>query len=243
VKRGVNGDAAKCTNTMIPNENNVNTKDLMDSFDSAKNLFTPEYLFIQEKVMKFKDQVGVHNMDLKETKKNAKADFHSVSATEKEKWEAAARAHLERHQRIPYIIRDVVRKNAPITYHGIANALGHWSSASTIQRWITSREGYKQYSDKVIPLLTQAQKEKHVVFAKHLLNNWSRGQGKYLLIHFDEKWFLGMLMWMTAKTFQGDEENVMKIYHTSETMSIAAVGMAFEDSLENGGIGVKMLFH
>ena len=53
-------------------------------------------------------------------------------------------------------------------------------------------------------------------------------------------------MRMTAKTFQGVEHNVMKIYHKchiSKTMGIAVVGMAFEDSLENGGIGVKMLFH
>jgi hypothetical protein len=31
--------------------------------------------------------------------------------------------------------------------------------------------------------------EKHVSFAKHLCNNWGLPRGKYLWIHYDEKWF------------------------------------------------------
>jgi hypothetical protein len=51
---------------------------------------------------------------------------------------------------------------------------------------------------------------------------------------------------MTAKTFDGVVQNVMKIYHkchVSKTMGIAVVAMAFEDSLENGGPAVKILFN
>ena len=71
VARGVAGDAAKCTNTMVPNESNVNAKNIIDSFDSAKVLFTPEYLFIREKVMNFKNQLGTDKMNLNEKKKYA----------------------------------------------------------------------------------------------------------------------------------------------------------------------------
>ena len=50
----------------------------------------------------------------------------------------------------------------------------------------------------------------------------------------------------TAKSFEDVERQVMKIYHkchVSKTMGIAVVGFAFEDSLENGGTALKMLFH
>ena len=245
-KRGVTGPAAMCTVTMGPRKDIVETNNIIDSFESARKLFTAEYLFVRDKVMKVKDQVDAYKNDLAEVNKTAKAEFKTISTGEREKWEAVARAHLERHRRIPDIIRGLVRKNPSITYHGIANALGHWCSASTIQRWVTSREGYKLYTERVIPLLTKEQREKHLAFAKHLINNWGKGIGKYLLIHFDEKWFWGMLMRMTAKTFDGVAQNIMRIYHkchVSKTMGIAAVAMAFEDSLENGGTAVKMLFH
>ena len=62
----------------------------------------------------------------------------------------------------------------------------------------------------------------------------------------DEKWFWGMLTRKNAKTFEGVGMRAMKAYHKchiAKTMGIAVVGMAFEDSLENGGTAIKMFFH
>ena len=197
-------------------------------------------------MIKERNAANGKEIDLKEERKIAKEMYANLGLNQKGQWDGAVRSHLEKWRRIPAIIKSVVRKNPSITYHGIANEIDYWCSASTIQRWITSREGYKLYSERVIPLLSVAQKEKHLAFAKHLLNNWGRGSGKYLLIHFDEKWFWGLLMRNTAKSFEDIKQRVMKIYHkchVSKTMGIAVVGFAFDDTLENGGTAIKMLFH
>ena len=55
-----------------------------------------------------------------------------------------------------------------------------------------------------------------------------------------------MLTRKNAKTFEGVGMRAMKAYHKchiAKTMGIAVVGMVFEDSLENGGTAIKMLFH
>ena len=95
---------------------------------------------------------------------------------------------------------------------------------------------------------SEQQKKHHHTFAIRFRNNWGKGgDGKYLLIHFNEKWFWGLLMRKTAaKTFEGLAPKVMKAYHKchiSKIMGIAEVGYAFEDCIENGGIALKMLFH
>ena len=117
-----------------------------------------------------------------------------------------------------------------------------------------SREGFSLYTERVIPLLTQEQKHKHLKFAKHYLNNWGLGAGKFILFHYDEKWFWGLLLRKTAKTFEEFEEKMKKkgyahkeirAYHKnhiSKTMGIAFVGFAFIDSMENGGDGIKLHF-
>ena len=244
--RGVTGMTALCSNVIALQEVKNESRGVIDCFESARKLFTAEYLFVRAQVLKKRDRETVLELDSKEVEKIAKLAYQNLSLPEKEWWEATARAHVSRQPRIASIIKSLVRKNSAIIYHGIANGIQNWVSAPTIQRWITSREGYRLYSEKVIPLLSPTQKEKHLTFAKHLRNNWGRGKGKYLLIHYDEKWFWGMLMRNTAKSFEDVERQVMKIYHKchiSKTMGIAVVGFAFEDSLENGGIALKMLFH
>ena len=67
-----------------------------------------------------------------------------------------------------------------------------------------------KYTERVIPLLTQEQKHKHLKFAKHYLNNWGLGAGKFILFHYDEKWFWGLLLRKTAKTFEEFEEKMKK---------------------------------
>jgi hypothetical protein len=108
---------------------------------------------------------------------------------------------------------DALRKDASISYFGIANEIEHWCSYSTIRRWVISREGYRMFTERVIPLLNVVQKEKHFSFAKRLVSNWLKGKGKYLLIHYDEKWFWGMLFRKTQKCFDDLPKAVLKAYH------------------------------
>ena len=246
INSGLTGLAAKSTAVFLNSEATTKSNNVIDCMDAARKLFTAEYLFTRIKLKKCERQINVNDTRIKEVRKLAKAEYLNLNTTEKQLWEAASWAHIERHPRVSDIIRDVVRKNPAISYHGIAAALDYWCSASTIQRWITSREGFKLYTERVIPLLSKEQAQKHLAFAVRLNSNWGQGPGKYLLIHYDETWFWGMLMRKTAKTFEGVDRKAMKIYHkchVSKTMGIAVVGMAFEDSLENGGVALKMLFH
>ena len=90
------------------------------------------------------------------------------------------------------------------------------------------------------------QKEKYLVFAKYFLNNWGRGSEKYLLIYFDEKWYRGLLISNIAKSFEDIKQCIMKVYykcHMLKTTGIAVMGFAFDDTLENRGTAIKMLFH
>ena len=77
------------------------------------------------------------------------------------------------------------------------------------------------------------------------MNLWGKEKGKFLLIHYDEKWCWGMLLRSTAKSFDGVDKQTYKTYHKchlSKTMGIAVVAMAFEDTLENGGDAIKLIF-
>ena len=50
-----------------------------------------------------------------------------------------------------------------------------------------SREGFRYYAERIVPLLTTHQMEKHLAFARKFRNNWGLGGGKFLLVMFDEK--------------------------------------------------------
>jgi hypothetical protein len=62
------------------------------------------------------------------------------------------------------------------------------------------------------------------------------GAGKLLIDSYDKKRFWGVLMRKRVKIFEGVDRKATKIYHKchiAQTMGIAVVGTAFEDSLEN----------
>jgi hypothetical protein len=123
----------------------------------------------------------------------------------------------------------------------------NWCSAVTICCWVSPRACYKLYAERVIPLLTDAQKESHFEFSKHFRNNWGLVKGKYMLIHYEEKWFWGHVIRKGAWACEelGIDPHTFEAYHKShinKTMGVAFVAFAFEDSVENGGKAVKLDF-
>jgi hypothetical protein len=84
------------------------------------------------------------------------------------------------------------------------------------------------------------QKKKHLDFSKHLRSNWGLGPGKYMLVHYDEKWFWGMVCCRDAKACEElgmSPVTFAAAYHKShisKVMDTAVVGFAFEDSMDNG---------
>jgi hypothetical protein len=96
-----------------------------------------------------------------------------------------------------------------------------------------------------LPLLSPLQKKKHVDFCVHLRNNWGLPRGKYLWIHYDEKWFYGMVLRANAK--KCNELGLDKLtcflyhkYHIDKVMAVAVTGFGFDGTVENGGDGLKI---
>jgi len=86
---------------------------------------------------------------------------------------------------------------------------------------------------------------KIIVFGVELdfRNSWDLGGGNYLLIHYDEKWFWGMVTKSTARTFDGLDQQTQQAYHKShinKTMAVAFTAYEFKDNMENGGDGIKL---
>ena len=59
-----------------------------------------DYLFVRDKMTKEKQQVVANEVDWKEVKAIAEAQFGNMPEEEKSHWEAVARSHLERQKRI-----------------------------------------------------------------------------------------------------------------------------------------------
>jgi len=106
-----------------------------------------------------------------------------------------------------------LRKNNSICYEKLAAKIDYWCSAGTIRKWVQSRGGYKIYMERVIPLLSEQQRKKHLDCAKKIRTNWGLGEGKYHKSHI------------------------------SKVMAICTIGYAFVDNVdnvENGGVAVKL---
>mmetsp|Transcript_5895 Transcript_5895/g.7887 ORF Transcript_5895/g.7887 Transcript_5895/m.7887 type:complete len:146 (-) Transcript_5895:198-635(-) len=73
----------------------------------------------------------------------------------KQEWEAKRREHLSMQPKIKGLIMEELRKNKSISYKSLSGALNFWCSADTIRRWVTSREGFSLYTERVIPKVTR----------------------------------------------------------------------------------------
>jgi hypothetical protein len=141
-----------------------------------------------------------------------------------------------------------LKKNPKSSWRHIEKTINHWCCNSTIPRWLTSKDGYKLYANRVIPLLSDPQKKKYLDFSKHFRSNWGLGPGKYLLVHYNEKWFWGMVCRRDAKACEelGISPVTFAAYHKShisKVMATAVVGFAFEDSIDNGGEAINLGFY
>eukprot|EP00957_Ditylum_brightwellii_P067032 5088169-Ditylum_brightwellii.AAC.2 len=67
-------------------------------------------------------------------------EYDNVPAGVKTVWEMKKRQHLERQLLIRDDIIHIIRSNPKISWDGTAETINHCCSASTIQRWVTSRD-------------------------------------------------------------------------------------------------------
>ena len=224
---------------------------VIDSKAAAKVKYTAKNMFISHRVRVRKAEEEVYAYDNGKNnmahvfREEAKAEWLSLPAADKVYWESRSRSQITRQEHIADNIIEAMRANPSKSFEQIASDIGNWCSASTIQKWIASKQGYTTYAQRTLPLLTKKQKEKHVTFSKKLRRNWDLPAQKILWIHYDEKWFFGWVNRCNAKMCEilGIERTHTYIYHkghVEKVMAVAFTAYAFDGNVENGGDGIKL---
>ena len=159
--------------------------------DVAKSTYTAKQLFIDNhcQTLAAENFDSVDRAEYQRRRTAGAARWDAMSSAACALWEAKAREHDERHADIKPLLLRALKKNPTMSWERLAGAIDNWCSPSTIQRWMKSHVSYSTYSEMIVPLLSAPQKAKHLAFAQRLRQNWYGGGGKYLLIHYDEKWF------------------------------------------------------
>ena len=225
-------------------------KSVITSLKEASKRFTAKNLFVLNKcrVAAESDLSAVSREEADRRKKDALNEWDDLDEGSKEMWEAKRRQHLTKQSQIKGIIVEALQTDPTMSWEKIAGETGDWCSADTIRRFVTSHGSYTTYAERILPLLNCRQKLKHCHFARRLLNNHYLGNGKYLLVHYDEKWFWALVLRANAKacTELGIEKKTFNVFHKNhidKVMCLAITGYAYENSIENGGVGLKLGFY
>ena len=95
-----------------------------------------------------------------------------------------------------------LQENPTKGYRELSDDIGGWCSKNTIFIWLHGIDGFRSYTERIIPLLTHEQQEKQKLFAEHFVNHWGlpeEQKQKILVVNYDEKWFFGMVPRSHAK--------------------------------------------
>jgi len=86
--------------------------------------------------------------------------------------------------------------------------------------------------------------QKHLDFSRH--SHWGLPILKYLWLHYNEKWFWGLITRSNAKFLENVlDKKDLYAYHKSHINKVTAVAFtayAFDSHIENGGHGIKLGF-
>ena len=186
-----------------------------------KAWYTPRRLFMQDQVARKESQAETLAYESTKTvtytwTEEAKAEWVLLSLVEKEVWNFYERNHDERQPLIWDQIIEAIRKNSTRSFRKIAADVDYWCSATTAIH-LSSHSSYSSvyyHVERILPLLSKVQMQKHVDFAKLVREHWGQDivGKKYLWIHFDEKWFFGWLCRANAK--ECEQLGLKKIMHS-----------------------------
>jgi hypothetical protein len=193
----------------------------------AQATYTATYLFMLDYVKRTKATYHDRwpsNHQVKEWKARAARAWKYSTKAQKEVWDIKAREFPRQpatlNRRKSYSI--IADKRL---YGAVSLDIGEWCSATTIQAWLASFKSCSVYVERVLPLLSIVQREKHVKFSKLLRSNWNLPKLKHLWIHYDEKWFYGFVTQSNAKKCPelGLKKEMHAIYHRNHISKVMAV--------------------
>jgi len=224
---------------------------MINDLCTATRMLTPLRLFTINygRKIRFRDLSSLTRRESADLDAAARLAFGSLCQEDVFFWEMKSRAAIEQQPRMHNTIIDIMSRDPTLSWDQIAYETGDWCSGPTIGRYLREKMetgGYCRYTERFLPLLTAGQKRKHVAFAKHLRSLWGQGRGKYLWIHYDEKWFWGAVARMAKMCeAKGLSRQARYAYHKNfinKVMAICVVGYAFDGTPDDGGVGVKIAF-
>jgi hypothetical protein len=239
----ITGMVEKAAAALLPSQSVIENREAAARTFTARTLYVDAYCRRTAAIEL--DSIDREEYGLRRAK--GAALWEASAVAERRLWDAKARAHVERQPEINPLLVAALKQNPASSWFRLSGVINNWCSPSAIQRWMTSHASYSNYAEMIIPLLSLPQKVKHLAFARRLRANWYRGGGKFLLINYDEKWFWGLVLRAAAKecTELGLDPRSFETFHKShidKVMAIAFTAFAFIDSMENGGIGLKLAF-
>ena len=225
------------------------TANVIVNLSLTKQKMTAKYLFSVH-MRRLKTKEDTFRTGVERSQKmfsDAMTEYSTIPPEDHLLWDAKAREYILAQPGILDQILKIMRKNPTSSWKHVSDSLSpkNWCSGETIRRLFDAC-GCSSYMERALPLMNAAQRKKSVVFGKHYRSNWGRKgkKGKYLIIHGDEKWFLGLRL-AHAKRCEilGLEKSYAYMQHTSHNtkmMVICWTAYAFEDNQENGGKGFKV---
>ena len=228
---------------------NKKMKCVISCRESARSYYTPKRLYIIHSMATFRrNNPSYSPVSIPNYRKRLEVNWKKLPIATRQIWSARSREHDEKWSGMKQKIIDSLRNNPTNTFMDIERDIQHWCSYRTIHAWLKSQTDFNYYSQRIVPLVTEEQRRKHVAFAARLRNHWYLPQEirqKILFINYDEKWFYGLVPRMFAK--QCPNLNLyrkeLKAYHKNflnKVMVIAITAYAFKDHIEKGGHGVKI---
>ena len=201
---------------------------VIDSRSLAKELFNPSYFFAKAQIQNGVPAVDGNGQSLELPNFSAKkhhwvkywneamGDSVAREGLDVERYEFMAREHDARQPHIKDQLVQALESEVTMSFYGLAQHLNWWCSPKSIERWLKRFPGYTMYSKNIKPGLSERNREKQVVFAKHVRNRWGLPPGTLILwIHCDEKWFHSLVPRRNAKAIAelGIEKESYSAHH------------------------------
>jgi hypothetical protein len=187
------GIMTKATPKPTPGVKKIKGLSVIEDIAYAQATYTATYLFTLNYVKRTK-QATYHdrwpsNEQVREWKMRAARAWKYATKAQREVWDTKAREHDNQQPLIAERVIQSLQTNASKSHGAVSLDIGEWCSATTTQTWLASCKSYSIYVERVLPLLSIVQREKHVTFSKLLRSNCNLPKAKYLWIHYEEKWF------------------------------------------------------
>jgi len=229
----------------------------IESIQAANIFYSPRNMYVNWRANQLQEERAYETEIIGEsaggTKRStcldiAKANWTTLSSEEREVWNCRSRSQLAQQPFVRDQIINSLRRNPNKSFEKVAADIGHWCHATSVSNWFAKQESASYYGSMVVPLLTGPQKQRHVEFAKKVTSRWSLPPQKILWIHYDEKWFFGLVLRASEKRMEvlGLDYKYYQAYHMNyinKVMAIAVTAYAFDGSVENGGDGIKIGFY